>query len=76
MTSMVFKTRSGSIYEVDIDTKTICRTWEDVPHSSSRLTGHNVWRSYEHLYVRWGKPATITWPSGAVTITSDVLEIM
>ena len=83
---MQFKTKSGSVYELDMNNKMARAITQSKPHPSVRLTGQ--WRPFLDVEVEVGKSAWIYWtvatpplpgteePSMPATVTSEVVEII
>lgn len=81
---MIFRTKTGSVYEVDEKQK-LARRLSGTGTGTERANSH--WRAYATADVTLGHPAWITWtedtnllegsPDGAIpaTVTSTVVEI-
>jgi hypothetical protein len=73
---MVFKTESGSAYEVDAEGKRI-RRLHGVLDPTSRQGTDGTWKTYEDLTdIEVGRPVLIMWFGSDATVTSYVTEIL
>jgi len=73
---MVFKTESGSAYEVDPGGKCV-RRLHGALEPTSRTGSDGIWKTYESLTeIRVGMPVLIIWFGAECTVTSYVTEIL
>lgn len=74
---MFFKTKSGSVYELDAAAKRIRRLHGE--HPATNIQGKDgEWKPYHTCDVYVDYPAVIQWEQGLprFTVTSTVLEII
>jgi hypothetical protein len=73
---VIFKTQSGSAYEVDLETQRIRRLY-GVLNPTTRTGTDGVWKKYGSLTeIEVGVPVLIIWWGGELTATSQVIEIL
>jgi hypothetical protein len=70
---MMFRTSSGSTYEIDEPRKRICCI--RCTSLESVRTGNGVWKPYTAIStVRVGQPVVIIWPDGVPLLDATIAE--